>query len=128
MLDQLKGLGFALDWSRELATCEPDYYGQEQALFLDLYAAGLVYRKESSVNWDPIDHTVIANEQVIDGRGWRSGAQVERRKLNQWCLKITDFANELLDGLDALEAWPEKVKVMKEKWKGKNQGRRLQTG
>src|SRR3546814_542847 len=125
MRDQLKGLGFALDWSRELATCEPDYYGQEQALFLDLYAAGLVYRKESSVNWDPIDHTVLANEQVIDGRGWRSGALVERRKLNQWFLKITDFANELLDGLDALEAWPEKVKLMQENWIGKSQGLRF---
>src|SRR3546814_21013605 len=121
MRDQLKGLGFALDWSRELATCEPDYYGQEQALFLDLYAAGLVYRKKSSVNWDPIDHTVLANEQVIDGRGWRSGALVERRKLNQWFLKITDFANELLDGLAALEAWPETVKLMQENWIGKSQ-------
>ncbi|API60094.1 leucine--tRNA ligase [Tardibacter chloracetimidivorans] len=125
MRDQLKGLGFALDWSRELATCEPDYYGQEQALFLDLYAAGLVYRKESSVNWDPVDHTVLANEQVIDGRGWRSGALVERRKLNQWFLKITDFADELLDGLDALEAWPEKVKLMQENWIGKSQGLRF---
>ena len=96
---QLKRLGFALDWSRELATCEPDYYGHEQALFLDLYEAGLVYRKESAVNWDPVDMTVLANEQVIDGRGWRSGALVERRKLSQWFLKITDFADELLDGL-----------------------------
>ena len=98
---QLKRLGFALDWSRELATCEPDYYGHEQALFLDLYEAGLVYRKESEVNWDPVDMTVLANEQVIDGRGWRSGALVERRKLSQWFLKITDFADELLDGLDS---------------------------
>ena len=100
MRAQLKRLGFALDWSRELATCEPDYYGHEQALFLDLFEAGLVYRKESEVNWDPVDMTVLANEQVIDGRGWRSGALVERRKLNQWFLKITDFAEELLDGLD----------------------------
>ena len=99
MKAQLKRLGFALDWSRELATCEPDYYGHEQALFLDLFAAGLVYRKESAVNWDPVDMTVLANEQVIDGRGWRSGALVERRKLSQWFLKITDFADELLDGL-----------------------------
>ena len=88
---QLKRLGFALDWSRELATCKPDYYGQEQALFLDLMEAGLAYRKESDVNWDPVDMTVLANEQVIDGRGWRSGALVERRKLSQWFLKITDF-------------------------------------
>ena len=99
MRGQLKRLGFALDWSRELATCEPDYYGHEQALFLDLLEAGLVYRKESEVNWDPVDMTVLANEQVIDGRGWRSGALVERRKLSQWFLKITDFAEELLDGL-----------------------------
>lgn len=122
MKAQLKRLGFALDWSRELATCEPDYYGQEQSLFLDLYAAGLVYRKESSVNWDPVDHTVLANEQVIDGRGWRSGALVEKRKLNQWFLKITDFADELLEGLSSLEHWPEKVKLMQENWIGKSQG------
>ena len=99
MREQLKRLGFALDWSRELATCDPDYYGHEQALFLDLFEAGLVYRKESEVNWDPVDMTVLANEQVIDGKGWRSGAPVERRKLAQWFLKITDFAEELLDGL-----------------------------
>ena len=122
MRDQLKGLGFALDWSREIATCEPDYYGQEQALFIDLYEAGLVYRKESAVNWDPVDHTVLANEQVIDGRGWRSGALVERKKLSQWFLKITDFADELLDGLDTLKGWPEKVRLMQENWIGKSQG------
>ena len=122
MKAQLKRLGFALDWSREIATCEPDYYGQEQALFLDLYAAGLVYRKESAVNWDPIDQTVLANEQVIDGRGWRSGALVEKRKLSQWFLKITDFADELLDGLSTLDNWPEKVRVMQENWIGKSQG------
>ena len=122
MRKQLKRLGFALDWSRELATCEPEYYGHEQALFLDLYAAGLVYRKESAVNWDPVDHTVLANEQVIDGRGWRSGALVERRKLSQWFLKITDFAEELLDGLDTLESWPEKVRSMQANWIGKSQG------
>ncbi len=125
MRDQLKALGFALDWSRELATCEPDYYGQEQALFLDLFAAGLVYRKESSVNWDPVDMTVLANEQVIDGRGWRSGALVERRKLSQWFLKITDFADELLDGLETLEAWPEKVRTMQENWIGRSKGLRF---
>jgi len=125
MRAQLKRLGFALDWSRELATCEPDYYGQEQALFLDLYAAGLVYRKESEVNWDPVDMTVLANEQVIDGRGWRSGALVERRKLNQWFLKITDFADELLEGLEHLDQWPEKVRSMQENWIGKSRGLRF---
>ncbi|MDO7841418.1 leucine--tRNA ligase [Sphingomonas immobilis] len=122
MKAQLKRLGFALDWTRELATCEPDYYGHEQALFLELFRHGLVYRKESSVNWDPVDMTVLANEQVIDGRGWRSGALVERRKLSQWFLKITDFADELLSGLDALEHWPDKVKLMQENWIGKSQG------
>src|SRR6478609_2409010 len=122
MRAQLKRLGFALDWSRELATCEPDYYGHEQALFLDLMEAGLVTRKESEVNWDPVDMTVLANEQVIDGRGWRSGALVERRKLSQWFLKITDFAEELLDGLGTLDQWPDKVRLMQENWIGKSQG------
>ena len=122
MKAQLKRLGFALDWSRELATCEPDYYGHEQALFIDLYEAGLVYRKESEVNWDPVDMTVLANEQVIDGKGWRSGAEVEKRKLNQWFLKITDFAGELLEGLDSLDKWPDKVRLMQENWIGKSQG------
>src|SRR5437868_7866619 len=125
MRTQLKRIGFALDWSRELATCEPDYYGQEQALFLDLYAAGLVYRKESAVNWDPVDMTVLANEQVIDGRGWRSGALVERRKLSQWFLKITDFADELIEGLDDLPHWPEKVKLMQANWIGRSRGLRF---
>ncbi|WP_310532821.1 leucine--tRNA ligase [Novosphingobium sp.] len=124
MKAQLKRLGFALDWSRELATCEPEYYGHEQALFLDLYEAGLVYRKESAVNWDPVDMTVLANEQVIDGRGWRSGALVEKRKLNQWFLKITQFADDLLAGLDGLENWPEKVRTMQANWIGKSQGLR----
>ncbi|MEY4269036.1 MAG: hypothetical protein RLZZ58_252 [Pseudomonadota bacterium] len=122
MRGQLKRLGLAIDWSRELATCEPDYYGQEQALFLDLHAAGLVMRKESYVNWDPVDMTVLANEQVIDGRGWRSGALVEKKKLSQWFLKITDFADELLDGLGALDQWPDKVRLMQENWIGKSQG------
>jgi leucyl-tRNA synthetase len=125
MRDQLKRLGFALDWSRELATCEPDYYGHEQALFLDLFDAGLVYRKESEVNWDPVDQTVLANEQVIDGKGWRSGAPVERRKLAQWFLKITDFAEELLDGLATLDDWPDKVRLMQENWIGKSRGLRF---
>nr|WP_137677181.1 leucine--tRNA ligase [Parerythrobacter lutipelagi] len=122
MKAQLKRIGFALDWSREFATCDPEYYGHEQALFLDLYEAGLVYRKESEVNWDPVDMTVLANEQVIDGKGWRSGAEVEKRKLNQWFLKITDFAEELLDGLGSLKDWPEKVRLMQENWIGKSKG------
>ncbi len=122
MKKQLKRLGLAIDWSRELSTCEPDYYGQEQALFLDFLKAGLVYRKESEVNWDPVDMTVLANEQVIDGRGWRSGALVERKKLNQWFLKITDFAEDLLDGLGDLDKWPDKVKLMQENWIGKSKG------
>ncbi|ANY18881.1 Leucine--tRNA ligase [Tsuneonella dongtanensis] len=124
MKAQLKRLGFALDWSRELATCDPEYYGHEQALFLKLYEAGLVYRKESEVNWDPVDMTVLANEQVIDGRGWRSGAEVERRKLAQWFLRITDFAQGLLEGLGDLADWPDKVRLMQENWIGKSQGLR----
>jgi leucyl-tRNA synthetase len=122
MKAQLRRLGFALDWSREIATCDPAYYGHEQALFLDLYEAGLVYRKESAVNWDPVDQTVLANEQVIDGRGWRSGALVEKRKLSQWFLRITDFAEELLDGLAELDTWPDKVRLMQENWIGKSTG------
>ncbi|WP_271439814.1 leucine--tRNA ligase [Pontixanthobacter luteolus] len=122
MKAQLKRIGFALDWNREFATCDPEYYGHEQALFIDLFNAGLVYRKESTVNWDPVDNTVLANEQVIDGKGWRSGAEVEKRKLNQWFLKITDFAEELLDGLGDLENWPDKVRLMQENWIGKSQG------
>lgn len=122
MRAQLKRLGLAIDWGRELATCEPDYYGHEQALFLDLFANGLVYRKESTVNWDPVDMTVLANEQVIDGRGWRSGALVEKKKLNQWFLKITDFADELLEGLGTLDKWPDKVRLMQENWIGKSEG------
>ncbi len=125
MKKQLKRLGLAIDWSRELSTCEPEYYGHEQALFLDMYKAGLVYRKESTVNWDPVDMTVLANEQVIDGRGWRSGALVEKKKLNQWFLKITQFAEDLLDGLGALPQWPDKVKLMQENWIGKSQGVQL---
>jgi leucyl-tRNA synthetase len=122
MRAQLKKLGFALDWSRELATCEPDYYGHEQALFLDMLDAGLVYRKESAVNWDPVDMTVLANEQVIDGKGWRSGAPVEKRKLSQWFLKITQFADDLVEGLNTLDQWPDKVKLMQENWIGKSVG------
>ena len=122
MRAQLKKLGFAIDWSRELATCEPDYYGHEQALFLDMLEAGLVYRKESAVNWDPVDMTVLANEQVIDGKGWRSGAPVEKRKLSQWFLKITQFGDDLLDGLKTLDQWPDKVRTMQENWIGRSKG------
>ncbi|MFS2108189.1 leucine--tRNA ligase [Sphingomonas sp. Sphisp140] len=122
MKAQLKRLGFALDWTREVATCEPEYYGHEQAIFLDFFENGLVYRKESAVNWDPVDMTVLANEQVIDGRGWRSGALVERRKLSQWFLKITQFADDLLTGVQGLEHWPDKVKLMQENWIGKSEG------
>ncbi len=122
MKAQLKRLGFALDWTREFATCDPEYYGHEQALFLEMFEGGLVYRKESAVNWDPVDMTVLANEQVIDGKGWRSGAEVEKRKLSQWFLKITDFADELIEGLGALDGWPEKVRMMQENWIGKSQG------
>ena len=125
MRAQLKRLGLAIDWSRELATCEPDYYGHEQALFLDLFAAGLVDRRESYVNWDPVDNTVLANEQVIDGRGWRSGALVERRKLTQWFLRITAFADELAADLATLDQWPEKVRLMQENWIGKSRGLRF---
>ncbi|GGD36730.1 leucine--tRNA ligase [Croceicoccus pelagius] len=122
MKAQLQRLGFALDWSREFATCDAEYYGHEQALFLEFYKHGLVYRRESAVNWDPVDMTVLANEQVIDGRGWRSGALVEKRKLSQWFLKITQFADDLLEGLDGLDKWPEKVRLMQENWIGKSTG------
>ncbi len=125
MKAQLKRLGLSIDWGREFATCDPEYYGHEQALFLDLLKAGLVYRKESSVNWDPVDMTVLANEQVIDGRGWRSGALVEKKKLSQWFLKITQFADELLEGLEGLDAWPDKVRLMQENWIGKSKGMRI---
>ncbi len=126
MRAQLKSMGLSLDWSREIATCDPDYYRHEQAMFLDFLAAGLVERKESWVNWDPVDQTVLANEQVIDGRGWRSGAPVERRKLAQWFLKITDYSQELLEALDRLERWPDKVRLMQQKWIGRSEGARVQ--
>ena len=125
MRAQLKRVGFAFDWSREFATCDPGYYGHEQALFLDFLDAGLVYRRESWVNWDPVDQTVLANEQVIDGKGWRSGAPVERRKLAQWFLRITDFADSLLAGLETLDEWPEKVRRMQENWIGRSEGLRF---
>ena len=122
MRDQLKLLGLSLDWSREFATCDPEYYGKQQAWFLELYRRGLVYRKDGVVNWDPVDNTVLANEQVIDGRGWRSGAVVEKRKLNQWFLRITDYADDLIDGLKTLDRWPEKVRLMQENWIGRSKG------
>ncbi len=122
MREQLKSMGLAIDWSREIATCLPEYYRHEQKMFLDFLDKGIAYRKESIVNWDPVDNTVLANEQVIDGKGWRTGAPVERRKLNQWFLKITDYAEELLDDLDKLDRWPEKVRIMQENWIGKSQG------
>jgi len=125
MRAQLKELGLAIDWSREFATCDPDYYTHEQAMFLDFLEAGLVYRKESWVNWDPVDQTVLANEQVIDGKGWRSGAPVERRRLSQWFLKITAFAEDLLADLEKLERWPAKVRLMQENWIGRSEGLRL---
>jgi hypothetical protein len=122
MVAQMKPLGFGLDWSRMFATCDPEYYGQQQALFLDFLKAGLVYRKNAVVNWDPVDMTVLANEQVIDGKGWRSGAEVERRELTQWFFKISDFSEELLDALDGLDDWPAKVKLMQANWIGKSRG------
>jgi leucyl-tRNA synthetase len=122
MRTQLKQMGLSIDWSREIATCSPEYYRHEQRMFIDFYKKGLAYRKESMVNWDPVENTVLANEQVVDGKGWRSGAPVERRKLNQWSLKITAFAEELLQGLSTLDRWPEKVRLMQENWIGKSQG------
>ncbi|RMG57149.1 MAG: leucine--tRNA ligase, partial [Gammaproteobacteria bacterium] len=122
MRGQLKRLGFAYDWSREIATCRPEYYRWEQWFFLRLLEKGLVYRKNAMVNWDPVDQTVLANEQVIDGRGWRSGAPVERREIPQWFLKITAYAEELLRGLDELEGWPEEVRTMQRNWIGRSEG------
>jgi leucyl-tRNA synthetase len=122
MRGQLKRLGFGYDWTRELATCRPEYYKWEQWLFTRLYKQGLVYRKNAVVNWDPVDQTVLANEQVIDGRGWRSGALVERREIPQWFVKITDYADELLDEIDRLEGWPEQVRTMQRNWIGRSFG------
>jgi len=122
MKGQLKKLGLSIDWGREISTCSPQYYKHQQKLFLDLYKKGLVYRKESYVNWDPIENTVLANEQVVDGKGWRSGATVERKKLNQWFFKISHFSEDLLSDLNQLENWPEKVKTMQKNWIGKSYG------
>jgi leucyl-tRNA synthetase len=122
---ELVRMGLSIDWSREITTCDPAYYKHQQKLFLDFLKAGLAYRKESWVNWDPVDHTVLANEQVIDGKGWRSGADVEKRKLSQWFLKITAYADELLASLGTLDRWPEKVRLMQENWIGKSAGARV---
>ena len=122
MKSQLKRLGLSIDWDREISTCSEDYYKHQQEFFLELYDKGLVYRKENYVNWDPVDQTVLANEQVIDGKGWRSGATVERKKLNQWFFNITKFSEELLSGLDDLKEWPNKVKIMQKNWIGKSFG------
>ena len=122
MRGQLQRLGFGYDWERELATCDPSYYRWEQWFFTQLFEKELVYRKTAVVNWDPVDHTVLANEQVIDGRGWRSGALVERREIPQWFLRITAYADELLDDIDRLDGWPEAVKTMQRNWIGRSEG------
>jgi leucyl-tRNA synthetase len=122
MRAQLQDMGFALDWEREFATCDPAYYHQQQKLFLEFFRKGLVFRKKSKVNWDPVDQTVLANEQVIDGKGWRSGAPVEQREMPQWFLKITAYADDLLSALDTLDQWPEKVRIMQKNWIGKSEG------
>ncbi|RPE64843.1 leucyl-tRNA synthetase [Pacificibacter maritimus] len=122
MVDQMKPLGLSIDWTRMFATCDPEYYGQQQAMFIDMLGKGLVYRKNAVVNWDPIDMTVLANEQVEDGRGWRSGALVERRELTQWFFKISDYSDDLLSSIDHLDNWPDKVKTMQKNWIGKSRG------
>ena len=122
MKAQMQPLGLSIDWTREFATCDPEYYGQQQALFIDFLEKGLIYRKKAVVNWDPIDMTVLANEQVIDGKGWRSGAEVERRELVQWFFKISDYSEELLTAIDSLDNWPAKVKLMQSNWIGKSRG------
>ncbi|PTE22146.1 leucine--tRNA ligase [Cereibacter changlensis JA139] len=122
MRDQMKPLGLSIDWSREFATCDPEYYGQQQAMFIDMLEAGLVYRKSAVVNWDPVDMTVLANEQVIDGKGWRSNAPVVRRELTQWFFRISDYSGELLEALDGLKDWPEKVRLMQANWIGRSRG------
>src|SRR3954447_1482014 len=122
MKKQMQSMGLAIDWTREVATCSPDYYKWNQWLFLKMLEKGIAYKKTGTVNWDPVDQTVLANEQVIDGRGWRSGALVEKREIPQWFLRITDYAQELLDGLDALPGWPDSVKTMQRNWIGRSEG------
>src|SRR5262245_11532101 len=125
MRTQLQGMGLAIDWSREFATCDLEYYARQQQLFIDFFKMGLVYRAEADVNWDPVDNTVLANEQVIEGRGWRSGAIVERRKLAQWFFRITAFSDDLLNALSKLDRWPEKVRLMQENWIARSEGARV---
>ena len=122
MREQMKPLGLSIDWSREFATCDPEYYGMQQSMFIDMMEKGLAYRKSATVNWDPVEKTVLANEQVENGRGWRSGALVERRELTQWFFRISDFADELLDAIDDLADWPDKVRIMQRNWIGKSTG------
>src|SRR6201986_3529185 len=122
MKKQLQSMGLSLDWAREIATCDPSYYRHQQKMFLDFFKAGLVEGKQTKGNWDPVDHTVLANEQVIDGRGWRSGAIVEQRELTQWFFKISDYSQELLSALDGLDRWPEKVRLMQRNWIGRSEG------
>ncbi|HMP08715.1 MAG TPA: class I tRNA ligase family protein, partial [Lacipirellulaceae bacterium] len=122
MKSQLKSMGLSLDWTREFATCSPEYYVQQQRLFLAMLSKDLAYRKSAKVNWDPVDQTVLANEQVIDGRGWRSGALVEQRERMQWAFRITHYAQELLDALKTLDKWPDKVRLMQENWIGRSEG------
>ena len=128
MRDELKSMGLSIDWSREFATCDPEYYEQQQRMFIEMYRKGLVYQKESWVNWDPVENTVLANEQVVDGRGWRSGAPVERRQLSQWFLKITEYADDLLAALDGLDRWPDRVRLMQANWIGKSEGAEVTFG
>src|ERR1043165_4067473 len=122
MKSQMQAMGLAIDWSREIATCKPDYYRWNQWLFLKMLEAGIAERRTQVVNWDPVDHTVLANEQVIDGKGWRTGAPVEQRELTQWFFRITAFAQDLLDKLDSLDRWPEKVRLMQKNWIGRSEG------
>ncbi|WP_291686781.1 class I tRNA ligase family protein, partial [Bradyrhizobium sp.] len=122
MKKQLRSIGLSLDWSREFATCDPSYYKHQQKMFLDFLRAGLAEREKRKINWDPVDMTVLANEQVIDGRGWRSGAVVEQREMNQWVFKITKYSQELLDALDTLDRWPDKVRLMQRNWIGRSEG------
>ena len=128
MKEQLKRLGFGYDWERELATCDVDYYRWEQWLFTRLMEKGLAYRATATVNWDPVDQTVLANEQVIDGRGWRSGALVEKREIEQWFIRITAYAQELLDSIDGLDGWPERVRAMQRNWIGRSEGVHMRFG
>ena len=122
MRNQLKSMGLSIDWSREIATCHPEYYKHEQKFFIEMFKKGLAYKKESIVNWDPVDQTVLANEQVIDGKGWRSGAEVVQKNLSQWFLKTSAYSEELLEDLSGLPDWPEKVKLMQSNWIGKSEG------